>query len=164
MRINAYKIDNQLAINYFKKPNTMFGFLKNPQLTKELAYAKLKSERSNKILLTKQSPMDNYLLDYEMLGGFVDELMKAKPMPAQSAEELNVLREQNIKKLDDKVADALFGSLNDDQLRQMNELLDKDDGTPEIYANFFANAGINLEDKIANAMQDFKTEFLGGEA
>lgn len=47
MRINAYKIDSQLAINYFKKPNKMFGFLKNSQLTKELAYAKLKSERSN---------------------------------------------------------------------------------------------------------------------
>lgn len=28
MRINAYKIDSQLAINYFKKPNKMFGFLK----------------------------------------------------------------------------------------------------------------------------------------
>ncbi|MDO4746977.1 MAG: hypothetical protein Q4A70_01360 [Candidatus Saccharibacteria bacterium] len=108
--------------------------------------------------------MDNYLLDYEMLGGFVDELMKAKPMPAQSAEELNVLREQNIKKLDDKVTTAVFGSLSDEQLLQMNELLDRDDSTPVTFASFFANAGIDMENIIAKAIQEFKTEFLGGEA
>lgn len=108
--------------------------------------------------------MDNYLLDYETLGGFVDELMKAKPMPAQNAEELNVLREQNIKKLDDKVTTAVFGSLNDEQLRQMNELLDRDDSTPDTYASFFTNAGIDMENIIVNAIQEFRTEFLGGEA
>ncbi len=108
--------------------------------------------------------MDNYLLDYETLGGFVDELMKSKPIPAQDTKELNVLREQNIKKLDDKITNAVFGSLNDDQLRQINELLDKDDSTPDTYTNFFTNAGINLENIIATAMQDFKTELLGGEA
>lgn len=108
--------------------------------------------------------MDNYLLDYETLGGFVDGLMKTKPMPAQSAEELNILREQNIKKLDDKVTNAIFDSLNDEQIQQMNELLDRNDSTPDTFASFFANAGVDIENVLVNAVQEFKTEFLGGEA
>lgn len=107
--------------------------------------------------------MDNYLLDYETLGGFVDELMKAKPMPAQTPEELNALREENIKKLDDKVAVAIFSSLNDEQLKEINVLLDQDDGSPEVYEKFFQDSGINLQRIIANAMQSFKDEFLGGQ-
>lgn len=108
--------------------------------------------------------MDNYLLDYEMLGGFVDNLMKTKPMPAQNAEELNVLREKNIKLLDDKITDAIFGSLTDEQMSELSSLLDKEDNTPDTYAAFFEKAGIDMEATIMQALTEFKTEFLGGEA
>jgi hypothetical protein len=107
--------------------------------------------------------MDNYLLDYETLGGFVDSLMKAKPVPAQTPEELNTLRENNIKRLDDKITQAVFGSLNDSQLKELNVLLDQDDGTPEVYEKFFQDAGINIQRTIAGVMQSYKEEFLGGQ-
>ena len=40
--------------------------------------------------------MDNYLVDRETLGQFVDELMKQKPLSADSADELKTLRENTI--------------------------------------------------------------------
>ena len=106
--------------------------------------------------------MDNYLFDYEALGKFVDELMKVKPVPANSPEELNALREENIKKLDDRILDAIFGSLSDEQLQEINALLDQDDGTPDKYEAFFNDAGIDVEQIITKTLEEFKNEFLGG--
>lgn len=107
--------------------------------------------------------MDNYLLDYETLGKFVDEIMKTSPMPASSTEELNALRETNIKKLDDKIATAIFSSLNDEQLEQINTILDNDDGNSEAYEAFFKEAGVDIEQVITKAVQDFSAEITGGQ-
>ena len=107
--------------------------------------------------------MENYLLDYETLGKFVDELMKAKPMPANSPEELNTFREKNIKKLDDQIAVAVFGSLSEEQLQKINELFDRDDGSSDAYEKFFKDAGIDIQQAVTDAMEKFKDEFLGGE-
>ena len=107
--------------------------------------------------------MDNYLLDYETLGKFVDELMKAKPMPANNPEELNALREEYIKKLDDRIAVAVFGSLNEEQLKEISALFDQDDGSPDAYEKFFKDADIDIQQVITDTMEKFKNDFLGGE-
>lgn len=107
--------------------------------------------------------MDNYLLDYETLGKFVDEIMKTSPMPVNDTEELKALREENIKKLDDKISTAIFGSLNDEQLDQINNILDNDDGSQEVYENFFKEAGIDVQQVITKAVQDFSAEITGGQ-
>ena len=88
--------------------------------------------------------MDNYLIDRETLGQFVDELMKKKPLPANTAEELNTLREQTIKSLDDKIGMAIFGSLTTPQLEEFNQILDRNEESPEIFQNFFQTADIDL--------------------
>lgn len=106
--------------------------------------------------------MDNYLIDRETLGQFVDELMKQKPLPVNTPEELNSFREQNIKTLDDKIGLAIFGKLNKSQLEEFNQILDSGDESPEVFQNFFQSANINLEDTISDAMKNFSTEFLGG--
>ena len=107
--------------------------------------------------------MDNYLLDRESLGKIVDKIMSAQPMPANSPEELNNLREANIKKLDDKVAEAIFGSLNDEQLAQINNLLDNDDGSTGAYETFFQEAGIDIQQTITKAAQELSAELSGGQ-
>ncbi len=107
--------------------------------------------------------MDNYLIDRETLGQFVDELMKKKPLPANTAEELNTLREQTIKSLDDKIGMAIFGSLTTPQLEEFNQILDRNEESPEIFQNFFQTADIDLEKTITGTMQSFATEFLGGQ-
>ena len=58
--------------------------------------------------------MDNLLIDRETLGRFVDELIKKKPLAVGNPEELNALREESIKALDDRIAMAIFGGLNED--------------------------------------------------
>ncbi len=107
--------------------------------------------------------MDNYLIDRETLGQFVDELIKKKALPVDDTAELEALREREMKTLDDKVIDAIFGNLNDEQAAEMNQLLDKNEESPEVFENFFKNAGINLEQTITKTMQDFATHFLGGD-
>ena len=107
--------------------------------------------------------MDNYLVDRETLGQFVDELMRKKPLPANTAEELNALREKNIEALDHEIGMAIFGSLNEAQLKEFNQMLDCNEESPVVFQTFFQNSGIDLEKTIADAVQKFSTEFLGGE-
>ena len=89
--------------------------------------------------------MDNYLIDRGVLEEFVDELIKQKPLPAANAEELNALREESIRSLDDKIGDAIFDSLNSEQLAEFNQILDSDEDSSEIYQDFFEKAGIDLK-------------------
>ena len=107
--------------------------------------------------------MDNYLLDRQTLGQFVDELIKRKALPVDNAAELEELREREMKALDDKVFDAVFGRLNDEQAKELNQLLDNEEESQDVFADFFQNAGIDLEKIIEQTMQDFATDFLGGE-
>lgn len=107
--------------------------------------------------------MDNYLIDREVLEQIIDELMKQKPLPANSAEELNTVREKAIGNLDDKIGMAVFCSLSDEELTEFNRLVDSDEASPEAYQKIFDNAGVNLQEIIAKTITDFKNEFLGVE-
>ena len=107
--------------------------------------------------------MDNYLIDREALGQFVDELMKKKPLPANTPEELTTLREQTIKSLDDKIGMAIFGSLTTPQLEEFNQILDRGEATPEVFQNFFQNAGVDLQKTIGDTIDAFSKQFLGGQ-
>lgn len=107
--------------------------------------------------------MDNYLIDREALAQFVDGLMKQKPLPANTPEELNNLRENAIKELDDRLGLAIFDSLSEEQLDQINQLLDDPTATPEAFQQFFTSAGLDLQKIISDAMTAFGKEFLGGQ-
>lgn len=105
--------------------------------------------------------MDNYLIDRETLGGFIDELIKKKPLPVNAAEELTNYREEQIKALDDRISQAIFGGLTDDQDRELNNLLDRGEPSSETLESFFSQAGINIDETIKNAMESFAKEYLG---
>ena len=107
--------------------------------------------------------MDNYLIDRETLGQFVDELIKKKPLPVDSAEELTKFREEQIAALDDRISQAIFEQLSDDQLREVNELLDDEGATAERFQEFFSNAGVDIEKVISDTLEAFSKEFLGGQ-
>ncbi len=107
--------------------------------------------------------MDNYLTDQEILGQFIDELMKQKSLDTNSPEELNSIREKAIKKLDDKIGMAIFGGLTTPQLQEFNQILDRNEESPEVFQAFFKNAGVDLKKTIGDAMTAFGKEFLGGQ-
>ena len=109
--------------------------------------------------------MDNYLLDRETLEKIVDGIMSAKEAEApssQNAEEKSALREEYIKKLDDKIATAIFSSLNNQQLQEIRELFSKEDSSPETFEQFFKGAGVDVERIIADTAIEFKDEISGG--
>ena len=107
--------------------------------------------------------MDNYLIDRETLGQFVDELMKKKPLPANTPEELNTLREESIKTLDDQIGTAIFGSLTKSQLAEFNQILDQGEESPEVFQKFFQDANLDLRKTISDTMTAFGQQFLGGQ-
>lgn len=107
--------------------------------------------------------MDDYLLDRETLSKFIDELIKKKPLPVNSEEELNTLREESIKALDKKVGLAIFNSLSDEQLDEYNAMLDREEESAEVFDQFFDKAGLDLEKIISKAAEDYAKEFLGGQ-
>ncbi len=107
--------------------------------------------------------MNDYLIDRETLGRFVDELLKHKALPVDNADELNAQREATIKALDDKIGMAIFGKFTEDQNTEFNQLLDREETSEEDYENFFNKIGLDVEQVASDTMKEFATEFLGGQ-
>lgn len=107
--------------------------------------------------------MDDYLVDRETLGEFIDELIKKKPLPVNTAEELTNYREEQIKALDDRIGMAIFGRLTEDQNREINDIFDRGESNPEVFEDFFNRAGIDVEKILSETMEAFGREFLGGQ-
>ena len=106
--------------------------------------------------------MDNYLVDREILGQFIDELIKKKPLNVNSVDELNNFREQQIKVLDDRIGTAIFGQLTEEQTKEINEMLDRGEENPDVFEDFFEKSGVDLEKTMQEVMETFGREFLEG--
>ncbi len=107
--------------------------------------------------------MDNYLIDRETLGRFVDELIKNKVQAGANLEELNTKREETIKALDKKIGLAIFSRFTPEQNTEFNQLLDSEDTTEVTFEEFFKKIGFDIEKISTGAMQQFAQEFLGGQ-
>ena len=107
--------------------------------------------------------MDDYLIDRETLGKFVDGLIKKKALAVNNPEELNKLREDAIKSLDDRITNEVLGQLDDEQLSKINQMFDDNSKTENDFRQFFENAGINIENVMFDVLTEFGNEFLGGE-
>ena len=107
--------------------------------------------------------MDNYFVNRETLAQFVDELIKKKSLPVNSAEELNTFRENTIKELDAEIGTAIFATLSDEQLTELGALIDKGEDTEDIYNKYFTEAGTDFEKVATTTMKNFAAKFLGGE-
>lgn len=106
--------------------------------------------------------MENNLIDRETLGQFVDALI-ARKYPGQPTESLGNIREEAMKSLDDEIGLAIFGSLNGEQLAEINSILDETPDDDARISEFFKDAGINVQEKIAETFQAFGAKFVGGE-
>lgn len=106
--------------------------------------------------------MEEYLIDRGTLSQFIDELMKKRPLPIDSAEDLNAFKEKQIKALDDHIVKSILTGLNEAQSAELNHLLDTEHENPEVFQDFFKNQGIDLEGVIADAAVSFSTNYLQG--
>lgn len=103
--------------------------------------------------------MDNYLVDRQVLGKFIDRLLSEK-FSGRSEAELEGLREQKIKELDDRISLDITSSLSDDQLDALEMLLDAEEQSADVFEDFFKRAGINLEEKMQESMNGFARDFM----
>lgn len=106
--------------------------------------------------------MEQYFTEHDTLAKAIDALISQK-YQNQPPANLSEIREENIRKLDNKISLKIFGSLSDEQLQKISSLLDDQENDPTIFQKFFKDAGINLEQKTSEAIREFSNEFLGGE-
>ncbi|MBP5513080.1 hypothetical protein J6X73_02895 [Candidatus Saccharibacteria bacterium] len=106
--------------------------------------------------------MNDYLIDYETLGKFVDGLIAIK-YPQKNAEaDLATIREKSIREVNDKIEKEVFGGLTLLQVSDLEHLLDDPSATEQDYEAFFKKTGVDFEQKVTKTMQSFAQEFLGG--
>ncbi len=107
--------------------------------------------------------MNSYIIDQEVLGQFVDELMKKKPLSANTAEELNDFRSKTMKDLDNSINVAIFNSLPTEKLAEFENLLDDKNTSPDIFQRFFSDSGVDLQKVTDDTLNAFTKKFLGGQ-
>lgn len=107
--------------------------------------------------------MEEYLIDRETLEKIADELIKRKPLPVDAEGEIVAWREKTIKELDDRIGKAIFGSLNKDQLAEVDHMLDDEENSPEMFKEFFKKANVDVEKIIIDTVRKYGEEVLGGE-
>ena len=105
--------------------------------------------------------MDSYIIDEQVLGDFVDALLKEK-YPGEPVEAHAEIKEQAKKDLDHQVLKAILGGLTQEQGTELNRILKENSSDEEAFASFFEEQGINLEKVITDAMASFKEDFMKG--
>lgn len=103
--------------------------------------------------------MEDDFIRQQELGRFVDKLIEKKSPGQPVANEVKI---RAIQDLDERITNAVLGDLNTEQLQELDALVNSDGSESTIQA-FFDNAGIDTKQKIAEAMETFSAEFLGGE-
>lgn len=106
--------------------------------------------------------MNSNLIERETLGQFADTLIAQKYPNLPDKAKLEI-REKVIDEIDERIGMAIFGSLTEDQLEEINAMLDRKSTSEKAYREFFARHNVNLRSKIDEALADFKEEYLGGE-
>lgn len=104
-----------------------------------------------------------YLIDESVLGQFIDELIKRKPLAVNSVEELANFRNKSIRELNNRFIEAIFHGLTETQREELSQILSSDAGAAEPYQEFFAKNGINLEQLFTETTKQYAQEFLGGQ-
>lgn len=103
--------------------------------------------------------MNNYLIDEEILEKIVEQII-AESKIEKSADELASFKKEKMEELDDRIGMAVLGELNQQQLKEFDELLDGKDDSEEIFKEFFMTAGVDVEEKTKEVIMIFKEEFL----
>ena len=109
-----------------------------------------------------KNSMENYFIDRDTLEQVVDPLI-AQKYPNQSDEAVKDIRDEQIRKLDDAILDALYGNLDEAQSAEVEALFDREEENPDAFQAFFEKAGIDVEQVMKDTIEKFSQEFLGGE-
>ena len=104
--------------------------------------------------------MESHLIDETLLGQLADVLI-AQKYPGEPLEAHADIKNDVITALDNRISRYIIGSITKEQGAELNQLLDSS-ADEAAFEDFFKKHGINLEEVIKNAMNDFKEDFLKG--
>lgn len=102
--------------------------------------------------------MEDDFIRQQELGRFVDKLIEKKSPGQPVANETKI---RAIQDLDERITNAVLGDLSTEQLQELDTIISSD-GSDSAIQTFFDNAGIDAKQKVAEAMEIFSAEFLGG--
>ena len=126
------------------------------------AYAKMLTRKVITIYQLIRNSMENYFIDRDTLEQVVNPLI-AQKYPNQSDEAVKDIRDEQIRKLDDAILDALYGNLDEAQSAEVEALFDHEEENPDAFKAFFEKAGIDVEQVMKDTIEKFSQEFLGGQ-
>ena len=103
--------------------------------------------------------MKEYLVDYEELAKFVDALITQK-YPGTPVEAHKDLREKTINELDESIGTAIFNSLSQSELDELNSLLDRESATERDYDAFIDKTNLDLAKITEQTAKEYADRFL----
>ena len=103
--------------------------------------------------------MELYLVDEAVLIEFVDALLREKYSDSP-IDNYDSVERKAVRTLDQQISEAILGSLNAEQVVELERLLDDSSAKPSMFQDFFNNNGIDLQKIIEDTMANFRSEFL----
>ena len=95
----------------------------------------------------------------EKLDEFISELLEAR-----GVEETLENHAELLEKVNDKIDRAILAALPGEALDRMEGALEDGSATENMVKNLVEGSGINVEEITIKALEDFRDEFLNGEA
>lgn len=104
-------------------------------------------------------PPNQYLTDREALGQYVDDLIRIKNSPHVKGDNITVVKQALLEEVSDAINSKLISMLSDDEVKQLNEMLDKE-ASDEQVSLFFTGKIKNLQQVVTDVLVEFKKGYL----
>lgn len=102
---------------------------------------------------------NQYLTDREALEQYVDDLIRIKNSPHIKGENIAVVKEALLQDVSDAINSKLISLLSDDEVKQLNEMLDKE-ASDEQVSLFFTGKIKDLQQVVTDVLVEFKKGYL----
>jgi len=104
-------------------------------------------------------PPNQYLTDREALEQYVDDLIKLKNSPYVKGENIAVVKEDLLQEVSDAINSKLISLLSDDEVKQLNETLDKEVSDEQV-SLFFTGKIKDLQQVVTDVLIEFRKGYL----
>ncbi len=95
------------------------------------------------------------MAQFSFLSGYVRELLNQQGFDNLSEDQISFYVPQITALLEEKLGLEMMPKLNEDQLKEFAELVEKDDASEEEWKNFWYGAIPNFEEEFGKVLKDF---------
>jgi len=102
---------------------------------------------------------NQYLTDREALEQYIDDLIRIKNSPHVKGDNVAVVKQALLEEVSDAINSKLISLLSDDEVKQLNEMLDKE-ASDEQVSLFFTGKIKDLQQVVTDVLVEFKKGYL----